>query len=103
MLEPAAASITQIAASEQEFWDRCDDDSDGWLLRPLVEQCYAAGMHLTERDCYAFTVLPFLGGQYNIENIWICPWQEWFSYTGSLYLQTKDLPDGTKITIRITD
>jgi hypothetical protein len=102
MLEVSAGSISQIAASEDEFWRRCVDDRDGWLLRPLVDKCRAAGMSLEDHQCYAFTTLPFLGGAYEIENIWICSLTEWLSYTGLIYAQTKDLADGTTISIRFS-
>lgn len=103
MLEVAAASITKIAASEEEFRHRCIDDEDGWLLRPLVDQCRSAGMNPTPSQCYAFTTLPLFGGEYKTDNIWMCSWSEWISYTASIYAQTKDLPDGTPVSISVVD
>lgn len=103
MLEVAAASISRIAGSEDEFRRRCLDDEEGWLLRLLVDQCRAAGMSLSTGQCYAFTTLPFLGGTYEASNIWICSWREWLDYTASVYSQTKGLPDGSKVSIRLVD
>ncbi|MGX8013054.1 T6SS immunity protein Tdi1 domain-containing protein [Mesorhizobium sp. ORM8.1] len=103
MLEVSAASISPIAVSEDEFRRQCVDDEEGWLLRPLVDRCQAVGMRLSEGQCYAFTALPFLGGLYEIDNVWISSWREWLGYTASIYAQTKDLPEGTGISIRLVD
>ncbi len=103
MLEVSAASIGEIAASEDEFHQRCVDDSEGWLLRPLVDRCRSAGMVLGPTQCYAFTTLPLFGGEYKVDNIWICTWKEWLSFTATIYAQTKDLPDGSSVAINFVD
>lgn len=103
MLEVSAASIAKIAASEPEFRQRCVDDEDGWLLRPLVDQCRSIGMSPDATQCYAFTTLPLLGGAYEAGNIWLCSWREWIDYTASVYAQTKDAPDGATVSIRVVD
>jgi hypothetical protein len=72
-------------------------DEEGWQLRPLVEKCLAGGKRLGPGMCYAFTTLPLLGGKYEPENVWISSTEEWMAFTGDIYLQTKDLPDGTTV------
>ena len=99
MLEASAASIRRIAGSEVEFRQRCIEDEDGWLLRPLVERCVSAGKVPAATQCYAFTTLPLFGGKYEVDNIWLCSWAEWIRYTAVVYSQTKDLPDGSKVKI----
>ncbi len=101
MLQVAAASVDRIAASEAEFRRRCVDDEDGWLLRPLAERCRASGLIPAASQCYAFTVLPMLGGDYEVGNIWLCGWEEWIRFTADVHEQTKDLPDGTKVSFQI--
>lgn len=103
MLEVSAASIARIAASEDEFRQRCIGDEDGWLLRSLVDQCRSAGMNPSDTQCYAFTTLPLFGGGYKPDNVWLCSWSEWISYTASIYRQTKGLPDGSTVSIKIVD
>ena len=63
----------------------------------------SAGMNPTPSQCYAFTTLPLFGGEYKTDNIWMCSWSEWISYTASIYAQTKDLPDGTPVSISVVD
>lgn len=103
MLELAAASISQIAGSEAEFRSRCREDEDGWLLRNLASQCRTAGKSLNEGQCYAFTITPLFGGKYEESNIWVCPWDEWLGVTTSIFEQTRDLPDGSRVYIDVTD
>jgi hypothetical protein len=101
MLEVSAACIRKIARSEDEFRERCIDDPEGWLLRPLVNRCVSAGKVLTPAQCYAFTRLPLFGGKYEVDNVWICSWSEWIGYTASVYSQTKHLPDGAKVSVSV--
>jgi hypothetical protein len=103
MLGVSTGLITRIAASERQFYQRCTDDEEGWLSRPLVDRCRSAGMHLGADQCYAFTTLPMFGGEYDTSNIWVCPWREWINFTAEVYAQTKNLPDGAKVRFEIVD
>ena len=103
LLEAAAGMIERIAETEEEFWRRIRLDEDGWQLRPLVDRCREAGKLLREGECYAFTTLPLFGGEYVVENVWTCPWREWFAFTGEIHVQTKDLPEGARIRIKVVD
>ena len=103
MLERGACSVTQIAGSEEEFWCQIDADREGWQLRPVADECRKIGKVLDDGQCYAFTTLPVLGGAYAAENIWVAPWNEWFSFTGRVFEQIKGLPDGAKVTFKIVD
>jgi hypothetical protein len=103
MLERGACSVTQIAGSEEEFWRQVDEDADGWQLRALADECSRASKRLGDGQCYAFTDLPVLGGAYAAENIWVAPWNDWFSFTADAFQLIKDLPDGAKVTFKIVD
>jgi Domain of unknown function (DUF1851) len=103
MLERGACSAALIASSEEEFWREVEDDAAGWQLRSLVEDCNRVGKQLGDGHCYAFTTLPVFGGEYDPENIWVAPWQEWFSLTADVFEQMKDLPDGAQVRLKIVD
>ena len=103
MLELAVGSISEVAASEAEFRRLCQIDEEGWLLRPLAARCRAVGMTLGPGQCYTFTTLPLFGGEYQVENIWKCAWRGWFGFLGSVYAQTKNLPDGSNVTLAISE
>lgn len=101
MLERAAHSAERIASSEEEFWREVESDAHGWQLRRLADECLGAGKSLAEGECYAFTTLPILGGDYTVENVWIAPWEEWFSFTADVFQKISDLPDGTSMRLSV--
>lgn len=103
MLERGGCSVTEIAPSEENFWRSLDADHEGWQLRPLADACRAEGKMLGESQCYAFAMLPLLGGDYTPENVWVASWHEWFSFTADMFHQTKDLPDGAAIELKFLD
>jgi hypothetical protein len=103
MLERAACTIGVVAASEEEFWRKIDHDEDGWQLRPLLDECRSAGKVLEGAQCYTLTTPPLLGGDYTATNVSVAPWREWFEFTANLFKQTKNLPEGTRVSIRVTD
>lgn len=103
MLERAACTVSHIASSEEEFWRQIDVDVEGWQLRPLVDVCRGSGKVLGDGQCYAFTTLPVLGGDYAVDNIWVAASEEWFAFTADIFQQIKDLPDGTQVSFKVTD
>ena len=70
MLDVGAGAVERIAENRDHFADRIDvgDNANNWLMIPLVDQCVAAGLTLTENQCYGFKIPPILGGQYSVEN-----------------------------------
>jgi hypothetical protein len=58
---------------------------------------------LAAGQCYAYTTPPVVGGEYRVENVWVAPWQEWFSLTADLFQQIKDLPDGATVSLKAVD
>ena len=76
-----------------------DDNSNNWLMIPLVDQCVAAGMVLNADQCYGFKMPPILGGEYSVDNIVPISLSEHYSFLADIYRQTKDLPDGMKVRI----
>lgn len=103
MLERAACLSERITSSEEDFWRAVGNDTHGWQLRPLADECRRAGKVLAEGECYAFARPPVLGGDYTVENIWVSPWHEWFSFTADLFQQIRDLPDGATVSFKVVD
>ncbi|MNX88207.1 hypothetical protein D3C86_1201680 [compost metagenome] len=58
---------------------------------------------MAEDQCYAFNTLPLLGGSYSEENVWVSPRQAWFTLTADIHRQTKDLPEGAVISLKVVD
>ena len=107
-LECGAGLIERVADNTETFdhfisgerdtawWKRVNE----WFLPAFVERLHEVGKRPGPDQCYGLTILPiFEGGRYVVENVFITPRREWLSYTGSLYRQMKDLPDGAKVQI----
>ncbi|TCQ01912.1 T6SS immunity protein Tdi1 domain-containing protein [Sphingomonas sp. PP-CC-3A-396] len=103
MFDRGGFSVERIARSEKVFWREVQDDPEGWQFRPLADECRRAGKVLMADQCYAFTTPPVLGGDYSVENVWVAPWREWFSFTAELFRQIEGLPDGAAISLKIED
>jgi hypothetical protein len=95
--------LEKIAENEDEFHDRLIEDSDGWLLRPLVDACRDVNLRPETGECYAFRIPPVLGGAYDCDNIWVARISEWHAFMRDMCMQIKDYPDGTTIELRIVD
>src|SRR6478672_3631800 len=50
LLERGACSANCIASSEEEFWRDVALDSEGWQLRPLVDECRRVGKVLNDKQ-----------------------------------------------------
>lgn len=103
ILDRGGCSVENIATSREEFWHEVQDDPQDWQLRRLANACLAAGKLLGPDQCFAFTVPPILGGEYEVDNIWVAPWREWFSLAANVFEQVKDLPDGAKVRFEVGD
>jgi hypothetical protein len=104
-LDPSNGSLKEVAASREVFCDLIDreEKAQEWLMVPLVSAAVSAGLTLGPGQCYRFKTLPLFGGEYSISNIFVGDLVEHFRFSGDIYLQTKDLPDGAKIKLKVTD
>ncbi|HKV71293.1 MAG TPA: T6SS immunity protein Tdi1 domain-containing protein [Gemmatimonadales bacterium] len=103
LLDVGGGSGKQLAASRDEFTRTAGDDGvNNCLLIPLVDACVAAGLVLGPGQCYSYRQPPMLGGEYSVANTRIVSLAEHYSFYGEIYRQTKDLPDGQKVRLRVT-
>lgn len=103
LLDVAASNCSKIAGSEGDFWDRIDRDEEGWQLRQLADKCRLAGKIVDSGQCYAFSQMPVFGGKYEPDNIWVCSLAEWLTLTADIFQQTRALPDGTVVDLRLDE
>lgn len=103
-LDIGAGGISVIAESEAEFRQRCIEDEELWLLRPLIAHCRDAGLIPGPQDCYAYKVMPmFAEGSYDPSNIEVRPVKAWLSFAGTLYRETRNLAAGSVVELRVSD
>jgi Domain of unknown function (DUF1851) len=66
--------MERLADSRDDFATRIDvgDNANNWLMIPLVDQCVAAGLTLSQDQCYGYKIPPIevgqCGGRYAVEN-----------------------------------
>jgi hypothetical protein len=105
LLDVGAGSLEPVASSKVEFREKLQDPEclDQWFLPDLVDALVAAGIELKPGQCYAFKQLPVLGGEYEVANFAPLDAAEWIRCCGSIHLQLRDLPDGTEVSLKVTD
>jgi hypothetical protein len=102
-LQTDGGELTKIAEDLQQFEQYLTNDEkiDNWFLPLLVEQLITAGKTLKENEVYSFKKLPVIGGEYSVENIEATDMSVHFAFTGQISEQIQNLPDGTKVNIKI--
>ncbi len=96
-------TIEKIAENKDEFFELFyqDNNANYWLMIPLVDKMIAVGIAITEGRCYCFKIPIILGGEYSVENAATIPIEEHYRVNAYLYEQTKDLPDGAKVELKV--
>lgn len=104
-LEVATDMIDKIADDREHFLKLVEepDNYNDWFMIPLVDKLVAQGKELKEKECYYYLITPTLGGEYKLENINPSELEQAYYFYASINDQTRDLPDGTKVNIKITD
>ena len=69
----------------------------------LVDRLVAAGVALRPGRCYGFRMLPVLGGAYAVENCAAISIPDYLGATGSIHEQLRDLPDGSRVRLKIVN
>ena len=102
-LQTDIGSLTKVADNMRQFEQYLTDEDkvDNWFIPLLVEKLITAGKRLKENEVYSFKKTPVLGGEYSIDNIEPMNMSVHFAFTGQICEQIKDLPDGTKVNIKL--
>lgn len=74
-----------------------------WEMAALVERAQLALGPLAEGEVYGLVIPGCLGGKYAKENIRKISLRELFAYSGDMARQIDDLPDGARVTIKVTE
>lgn len=104
-LEVATGIIEKIADNRDHFLKLIEEPENynDWFMIPLVDELVAQGKELKDKECYYYVITPTLGGEYKSENIKPSELEQAYYFYASIYELAKDLPDGTKVEIKITD
>lgn len=99
LLDVGTGLITRLADNREDFCIKIEqaDNANNWLAIKLVDQCVARGITLGPNECYAYKIPPLLGGVYEVDNLVPTDLSVHYSLLAQIYIQTRDLPVGTKI------
>lgn len=102
-LQTDSGELSKVAENLLQFEQYLNDEDkvDNWFLPLLVEKLIASGKILKENEVYSYKTLPAIGGEYSVENIDPTDMSVHFAFTGQICEQIKDLPDGTKVSIKV--
>ncbi|MES2777766.1 MAG: T6SS immunity protein Tdi1 domain-containing protein [Bacteroidota bacterium] len=101
-LQTDSGELTKAANSLQEYQNYLydDDQIDNWFLPLLVEKLIAAGKSLKENEVYSYKKIPVIGGEYSVDNMEPTDMSVHFAFCGQICEQIKDLPDGTRVSVK---
>jgi hypothetical protein len=99
-------SSCQVVASNRRELDALSTDQEflhDWYMRALVDLAREKCGPLPEEKKYCLKIPGLLGGEYGGDNLAISPLVELVRISGEIAKQTKDIPDGTKIKLKVVD
>lgn len=107
MLDVGIGTLETVAQSRQHFADLADYDETGdkindWFLTDLIDQLVATELHLQPGQCYSFKILPVLGGEYAVDNVYVNSIEKHLAAAADMHHQLKDVPNGTPFRLKIT-
>ncbi len=102
-LDIGVGTLYQVAPNRDEFCKLIDDseNSNNWLMIPLVDQLVAANKTLSVGECYSYRLAPAFGGSYTIENTKVLPVAQHYDTFGPLHELAKDVPNGTQVQFKV--
>jgi hypothetical protein len=102
-LQTDSGNLIKVADSIQQFETYLKDSEkfDYWFLTPLVEKLIGTGKLLKQDEVYSYKKIPVIGGEYSVDNIEPTNMSVHFAISGQICEQIKDLPDGTKVSIKV--
>ncbi|TFF38770.1 T6SS immunity protein Tdi1 domain-containing protein [Mucilaginibacter psychrotolerans] len=104
-LDTSSGELMKVAGNSDEFDLALQDDDniDNWFLPRLIEALEDSGQILAKNQVYSFIKPPVIGGEYGAINLKTTDVSVHFAFTGQILEQIKDLPNGTKVTIKLVD
>jgi hypothetical protein len=106
-LDTGTGLVEQVATSRADFDETirtAPDLVDEWFLPPLVERLHAAGKKPGHGECYGFTILPaFEEGKYDVDNMFVVSVDEQFVSIADVHRQLSELPDGSRVQVKVVD
>ena len=104
-LSTATGSLEQVAESRDKFRELLGTEkADEWFLPGLVEALRSSGKILATDQCYTYAILPvFAEGTFSVENMNPVSAAEHYSLAGHVHESIRQLPEGAKVQVTVTE
>lgn len=104
-LDPELRSLERIANDEPGLFAhmREPDVREIWEASALVDAARSRLGDPGSGKCYSLVPEALIEGNYAPENLWIISVAELVRFTGDFEHQTRDLPDGSTIALKVVD
>ncbi len=104
-LDVGNAELTLVEGKCEDFFNANLPDQviDEIIFSSLVDKLFDNGLMLKPNQVYSYTKLPILGGNYDAQNMYPLNIYEHYTLTGEIHNKFKDLPDGTHLSIIVTE
>lgn len=102
---PEELACTVVARNRSELDVLCHEQEflHDWYMRVLTDMAFEKLGALEEGRKYCLKIPAVLGGQYAAENMGSIGLVELVSASGDIARQIKDLPNGAKVRLKVTD
>lgn len=99
------ADVTIVAADQDEFREKLMGEArEDWFLPRLVGLLHEQGKRPAPGECFTYAIYPiFAEGKYVPENFNSAPAADHFGASGSIHRQIRDLEDGAKVRLTVSD
>lgn len=101
--EDPSCKVMANSTSELNALQNNPDFIADWDMRPLTASAKEYLGTLPEGHKYCLKIPSILGGHYEVENVGITNLIELISFSGDIGYQCNNIPDGTKVALRVVD
>lgn len=104
-LDVGSGKLKLVADRIQDFDEKLKniEQVNEWFMIDLTTDLRLSDKKLKNGQVYSYYKLPIIGGDYTVDNFAPLSIEEHFRYLGEIHKQIKDLPDGTKVEIKVVD
>jgi hypothetical protein len=102
-LDIGSGEFKLVADSIVDFEEKLKDieQVNEWFMIDLATELRHSEKKLKDGQVYSYYKLPIIGGDYAVDNFAPLSIEEHFGYLGDIHRQIKDLPDGTRVDIKV--
>jgi len=101
--DPEISQFTFVANTVSEWWQKILLDYEHLTGHPLAREWQVLNRPLAWKE-RLFPKAPFfLGGKFEVDNLFAMNGKSGAELRAAIYAQTKDLPDGTQVRIRMDE